>query len=223
MLKEVKSDELEKFAKREAALLLTHNGNLNKKLNKAVQNAAEADDITIATLDYSEEPAALEILEISDAAPTLLAFEDGDEIGRIFRPHAKQIYDYVAYLRGIGPKPKDRTADEKANVVMPTHLTGQNFKSVVLKNKSTPVLVDYWAEWCGPCHAVAPIIEKLADEMHGDALFAKLNIDENPGISRKYGVMSIPTMIIFKDGKEVDRLVGAMPEHMIRRRVEAWV
>jgi thioredoxin 1 len=225
MVSVLKSDELTQFTKREVALLLVHNGSLDKKINKAIQN--DGHGVSIATLNYADDPAALEILHISDAAPTLLAFEDGEEVGRIFRPKAKSVYEYIDYLKGIGPKPEDRTADDKANVasriVTPTHVTGKNFKSVVLKNKSTPVLVDFWAEWCGPCHAVAPVIEKLANEMDGDAVFAKLNIDEQPALSNKYGVRSIPTMIIYKDGKEVDRLVGAMPEHMIRRRVQEWV
>jgi thioredoxin 1 len=82
-------------------------------------------------------------------------------------------------------------------------------------NKSRIVVLDCWAEWCGPCKMIAPIIEKLAEEYAGRVLFAKLNVDENPQTARKYGIMSIPTLLIFKSSKLVDTIVGAVPKHNI--------
>lgn len=86
-------------------------------------------------------------------------------------------------------------------------LTDTNFNQEVLEEK-LPVLVDFWAEWCGPCRLVGPVIEELAKEYHGKIKVGKLNVDENPKTTQQYGVMSIPTMIFFKEGKEVARKVG---------------
>ena len=83
-----------------------------------------------------------------------------------------------------------------------------------------PVLLDLWAEWCGPCHMVAPTIEKLAAELAGRVRVAKLNIDDNPRTAARFGVQSIPTLLILKDGQEVDRLIGVQPKEEILRRLQ---
>jgi len=93
-------------------------------------------------------------------------------------------------------------------------LNDENFENEVL-NSETPVLVDFWAEWCGPCRALAPVIEEIAEE-YGDKLkVGKLNVDENPGAPSAYEIRSIPTLIVFKDGFVVDRVVGALPKNHI--------
>ena len=93
-------------------------------------------------------------------------------------------------------------------------VTDATFDSDVLKS-STPVLVDFWAEWCGPCKMITPVLEEIADEHKGKLTIAKLNVDENPDITRRYGVMSIPTMALFIGGNEKKRIVGAMPKRSI--------
>lgn len=84
-----------------------------------------------------------------------------------------------------------------------------------LTNSDLPILVDFWAPWCGPCRVVGPILTEIADEKSGVLRIGKLNVDDNPQVSQKYGISSIPTMMLFKDGKPVERLVGAMPKEML--------
>lgn len=219
------SANLDTATQNAALLLIAHNGGFDKKLKKAINSVAE-NEFAVATLDFTDDPAAIEALDIHDGASTLIVFEDGDEIGRIFRPKAKDVYVYADFLNGTAPQPDDRTADQKANVgntvVKPMHVTQKNFKAAVLRS-NLPVLVDMWAPWCGPCNAIAPALDRLAGELDGKAKIAKVNVDENPRLSNKFGVRSIPTMIIFKKGKEVDRLVGALPANQIRQRLEEWM
>ena len=94
---------------------------------------------------------------------------------------------------------------------MPKHITDDSFNADVLKAE-TPVLVDFWAEWCGPCKQIAPALEALADEMSDKVTIAKLNIDENPMTPSKYGVRGIPTLMLFKDGQVAATQIGALPK-----------
>ena len=91
------------------------------------------------------------------------------------------------------------------------NVTDVSFETDVLQS-GVPVLVDFWASWCGPCKMVGPIVEELADDFAGKAKVCKLNVDENTKTAQAYGVMSIPTLILFKNGKEVDRVVGFRPK-----------
>jgi thioredoxin 1 len=93
----------------------------------------------------------------------------------------------------------------------PVPVTQANFKQVVEDSK-IPVLVDFWAEWCGPCRMVAPVIDELSKEYEGKVAFAKVNVDENAPLSSRYGIMSIPTLIVFKNGKPAQQVVGFRPK-----------
>jgi thioredoxin 1 len=99
------------------------------------------------------------------------------------------------------------------------HVKDQTFKNEVLE-ASEPVLVDFWAAWCGPCKMIAPVIDELAEDYKGKVKICKLNVDENGQTAQEYGVMSIPTMILYKNGKEIDRLVGFMPKASIAQKLE---
>jgi len=93
----------------------------------------------------------------------------------------------------------------------PVHINDNTFEEEVLKN-NVPVLADFWAEWCGPCRTIAPVLEEISREYDGRLKIAKIDVDENPEAPARFGIQGIPTLILFKDGKPVERLVGAMPK-----------
>ncbi|MCI8493486.1 MULTISPECIES: thioredoxin [Anaerotruncus] len=99
------------------------------------------------------------------------------------------------------------------------HFSNDTFQSEVLSG-SGPILVDFWAPWCGPCKMLGPVIDGLADELSGKAVVGKVNIDDEPDLAAKYGVVSIPTIILFKDGEEVNRLVGLQSKLTLTQMVE---
>ena len=102
----------------------------------------------------------------------------------------------------------------------PIHFTDDNFETEVI-NSDKPVLIDFWAVWCGPCKMIAPIVEELAVEYEGKAKIGKLDVDDNQQTSIKFGVRSIPTLLIFKDGKVKDTIIGAVPKSHIVQKLNA--
>ncbi len=104
----------------------------------------------------------------------------------------------------------------------PIHVTDAAFEETVLKS-TTPVIVDFWAPWCGPCKMVAPILDKLAKEYAGKVIVAKVNTDDNPEWAQRYGVQGIPTMLFISGGKIIHRQVGALPERMLKDTVTQFL
>ena len=98
------------------------------------------------------------------------------------------------------------------------HVTDADFDKTIQGGK--PVLVDFWAPWCGPCRIIGPIVEELAPSYQGRAVITKMNVDDNPQVAQKFGVTSIPTLMMFKDGKLVDRVVGAMPKGELQKFID---
>ena len=103
---------------------------------------------------------------------------------------------------------------------MAIEITDSNFEEVVLKTDK-PVLVDFWAEWCGPCRMVAPIVADIAKEYDGKAVVGKLDVDSNPEVATKYGIRNIPTILFFKNGEVADKQVGAVPKSVLTTKIEA--
>jgi thioredoxin 1 len=99
---------------------------------------------------------------------------------------------------------------------MANAVTEQTFDQEVLQSEK-PVIVDFWAEWCGPCHAVSPVLERIADEREGELKLVKVNIDEEQGLAQRYGIVSIPTMVLFKAGEPAAAAIGAQPKGALER------
>jgi len=102
----------------------------------------------------------------------------------------------------------------------PRPVTDSDFEQEVLES-DTPVLVDFWAEWCAPCKMVAPVLDDLAEEYEGKIKFIKVDVDTNPETALKYGIRSIPTLLVFKGGSPVDQVVGAVPKAVIKKRLDS--
>lgn len=105
---------------------------------------------------------------------------------------------------------------------MAIQLTDDSFKSEVLESDK-PVLVDFWAEWCGPCRVVGPIVEELAGDFEGKAVVGKVDVDTNPGIAQQFGIRNIPTLLYFKNGEVVDKVVGAVPKEQLESKLQSLI
>ena len=204
----------------------------------------------IAKINVADEPRLAQRYGV-DRLPTIVFAKDGQEIGKALgaAPEA-DLTGWLDYLTGTrstrppvpsgpsmplpgatsAPPPPSSGASrssaaapgEPGPSAHPVTVTDATFDQLI-RASQMPVLVDFWAEWCGPCKMIAPAVADLAREFAGRAVVGKLNVDQNPRIASRYGVMSIPTLLIFKNGQVVDQIVGAQPAPVLRQRLARQV
>jgi thioredoxin len=204
-------------------LLLVWNGDslradVKSELDKAVTE--HPGRLLVVKADASKAPEVAERFELGKH-PLLIGWFNGDVLARRPRPWNTDVQAMIEML--LTHSPVAKTVVEK-NVVddKPVKVTDKTFQKDVLES-TVPVLVDFWAEWCGPCKQIAPILEKLAKEFSGQIRIAKVDVDANPGLQQAFRVQSIPTLMFVKNGKIVGQQAGALPEHILRNAIDQLI
>jgi thioredoxin 1 len=202
-------------------------GAASPALKEAMNRLARehAGQLLVVEVPAEDNPASASRYQI-DRLPAAVAVRGGQVVSKAGGISATELDRHVAFLLGRGPRPvptetvEAPSAQRSGRGAHPHVVTDATFEQDVLRSPQ-PVLVDFWAPWCGPCRIVAPVVEKLAQEMAGRLRVAKVNVDENPFTAQRYGIQGIPTMLIVKNGQVADRWVGALPERALRGRVAA--
>ncbi len=211
-------------------VLVLHRGTLDAALDKTLRDVAkaEAGKLLVAKVDTTDNPHTA--ARVSGVLPALITFRGGQPLTQADGISTQDFRAHVDYLLGRGPRPSERprstTQAARRNghsqagaATSPVVVTDATFAREVLASP-LPVLVDLWAPWCGPCRIIGPVVERLAREYAGQLKVAKLNVDENPQTAAQFHVQGIPTLLIFRGGQVVDRIVGAVPEPALRARIQ---
>lgn len=208
-------------------------GNPSSQLEQVMKRLARdnAGKLLVVRIPAKDGQAAARRYQVSHF-PALVTVRDGQVLTKAEAIAAPDLEKHVAFLLGQGPRPQParptngRSANPSTSTTAADHrpraVTDATFEQEVLRS-SLPVLVDFWAPWCGPCRMVEPILEKLAPELAGRLRVVKLNVDENPATAQRYGVQSIPTMLVVKNGQIADRWAGALPEAALLNRLTPFL
>ncbi|MEZ4868433.1 MAG: thioredoxin [Caldilineaceae bacterium] len=193
--------------------------------------ARYAGKLLIAKIDSSAEPKLVTRFQVAHSPAILFVRQNQVETRANSATPAAVLNDWLAYLAEGGARPAEIASSRPAAAPQPQAQGGQpgtpitltdaNFAAMV--NRPEPVLVDFWAPWCGPCRMVAPAVEQLARDFQGRAVVGKLNVDENPRVAQQYNIMGIPALYIFKNGQVVDQMVGAQPPAVLQQRLARQV
>lgn len=212
------------LASKTPALLLLWNGeslrsDLRTEFDKVV--AEHGNRLKIVKINTAENPAAAERFDV-EKHPVVVGWYDGTQIARRSRPWGTDVKAIAEQL--LTALPADSNPPQKVikSANAPVKVTDADFQELVI-DSDLPVLVDFWAEWCGPCKKVAPTLQKLAAEFAGQIVIAKVNVDENPGLSQAFQIQSIPTLMFVKNKKIVGQTAGALPEATLRDTINKLI
>lgn len=216
-----------------ALILITDGDGIRSDFNIAFKKAAtENKTIQFIQINPTQNPEIASRFDVKDK-PVLVAWLDGEVLNRRTRPWGSDV-PLITELLLNAYKDKQPISEQVDNIVegttnkmietKPIAVTDENFqKEAIDYSNEMPVLVDFWAEWCGPCRTVGPILDKLAEAYAGKIRIAKVNVDENPGLSQAFRIMSIPTIMAIKSGQIVFSQPGAFPEAAFRELIDKLI
>ncbi len=205
-------------------VLVLHDGEIPKALEQSMREiaAARAGKLLLVKAELNSNPEIKARYGIP-RGPAVVALRDGQVLSKGDALTPGLLRAHVEYLSGEGPAPADAASRAHAGGSgEPLVVTDEDFDRRVIQS-DLPVMVDFWAPWCGPCRMVEPIVARLAHDAAGTLRVAKLNVDENSRVASRYGIRGIPSMIIFENGKIADQWTGVLPEPQIRARLSRWI
>jgi thioredoxin 1 len=197
-------------------LMITTGESLKTDVREELAKAAKeyAGRIMVVTVEANKAPDIAEQFEVGKH-PLLVAWHRGEVLARRNRPWNTDVQGQVEELLKVAPAGPLKMVVEKIANDAPVHVTDATFQTEVIESE-LPVLVDFWATWCGPCLQIAPTLEMLAKEYAGQIRVAKVDVDANPALSQHFGIQSIPTLMFVKNQKIVGQQAGALPEEALR-------